>query len=212
MITGYRLPVSLCFAALILAQANPATAARYKCWTNDQGVRECGQSVPPEYSQQRIEILNEQGVVIEVEEPARTPEQLEAEKQAAEQRRVEEQQKAEQQRRDRVLLNTFTTERDLKLFYQDRTDAIQSRINLTRASNDALREKLRDLQKQAANQERRGQALSENLLDQMEQVKRQIANNKKLMAEKAQELETLEQQFEAELERFRKLKSSRSSR
>lgn len=212
MITGFRLPVRLGLAVLILALASPAVAGRYKCWTNDEGVRECGQSVPPEYSQQRIEVLNDQGVVIDVEEPAKTPEQLEAEKQAAEQRRQEEQKEAEQQRRDRVLLNTFTTERDLKLYYQDKTAAIQSLIDITRASNEALREKLGDLQKQAANQERRGQELSQNLLDQMELVKRQIANNKTIMAEKAQELDSLKQQYEAELARFRKLKSDQSSR
>lgn len=212
MISGFRLPVRLCLAALILAIAHPTVAGRYKCWTNHEGVRECGQSVPPEYSQQRIEILNDHGVVIDVEEPAKTPEQLEAEKQAAEQRRLEEQQKAEQQRRDRILLNTFTNERDLKLYYQDKTDAIQGLIDITRTSNEALRDKLGDLQKQAANQERRGQELSKTLLEQMEQVKRQIANNKTFMAEKAQELESLKQKFEAELARFRKLKSARSSR
>ncbi len=212
MITGFRLPVRLGLAALILALANPAVAGRYKCWTNDEGVRECGQSVPPEYSQQRIEILNDQGVVIDVEEPAKTPEQLEAEKRAADQRRLEKQQEAEQQRRDRILLNTFTTERDLKLYYQDKTAALQSLIDLTRASNEALREKLVDLQKQAANQERRGKELSEDLLDRMEQVKRRIANNKIFMAEKAQELDSLQKQFEAELARFRKLKSAQPSR
>lgn len=212
MITGFRLPVRLCLAALILALANPAVAGRYKCWTNDQGVRECGESVPPEYAQQRIEVLNEQGMVIDVEEPAKTSEQLEAEKQAARQRRLEEQKEAEQQRRDRILLDTFTVERDLKLYYQDKIAAIQSLIDITRSSNDGLREKLRNLQKQAADQERRGQALSEDLLDQMEQIKRQIANNKTFMGEKAQELESVKQEYEAKLTRFRKLKSAQSSR
>lgn len=212
MITGFRLPVRLCLAVLILALANPAVAGRYKCWTNDEGVRECGQSVPPEYSQQRIEILNEQGVVIDVEEPAKTPEELEAEKRAAEQRRLEEEKEAEQKRRDRILLNTFTNERDLKLYYEDKTSAIQSLIDITRANNETLRDKLADLQKQAANQERRGRELSETLLEQMEQVKRQVANNKTFMAEKAQELERLKQKFETELARFRKLKSAHSSR
>ncbi|MDZ7804791.1 hypothetical protein [Thiohalophilus sp.] len=212
MITGFRLPVRLGLAALILALANPALAGRYKCWTNDEGVRECGQSVPPEYSQQRIEILNDQGVVIDVEEPAKTPEQLEAEKRAAEQRRLKEQQQAEQKRRDQVLLNTFTTERDLKLYYENKTAATQSLIDITRASNEALRDKLGDLQKQAANQERRGKELSEDLLDRMEQVKRRIANNKIFMAEKAQELDSLQKQFEVELARFRKLKSAQTPR
>ena len=46
----------------------PATSAHatIKCWKNKDNVRECGQAVPQEYSQQRIEVINSKGIVIKV--------------------------------------------------------------------------------------------------------------------------------------------------
>ena len=38
------------FIFLICCLANPA-GANIKCWTNEDGVRECGNKIPPEYSQ-----------------------------------------------------------------------------------------------------------------------------------------------------------------
>lgn len=210
MITGFSLPIRLCLLVLLVGTAGSSVAATYKCWTNDEGVRECGQTVPPEYSQQRIEVLNDRGIVIRVEEPAKTPEQLEAEKRAEEQRKLEEQRKAEQRRRDRVLLNTFTTERDLRLYYQDKITAIQSLINIIRSNKDSLGEKLNELQKRAANMERRGEKLSDNLLQEMEQVKRQIKNNNDQIKEKQQELNDINKRFEKELDRFQELTAARS--
>ena len=35
--------------------------ARFKCWTNSDGVKECGQNVPPEYAQQGHEEVNSLG-------------------------------------------------------------------------------------------------------------------------------------------------------
>lgn len=210
MITRLKLPIRLCLPGLLFILASPALAGTYKCWTNEDGVRECGQSVPPEYSQKRIEILNERGMVIEVEEPAKTPEQLEAEKHAAELRKQEEQREAEQRQRDRILLKTFATERDLRLYYQDKMGAIQSQVDLTMANKDALRQNLDELQKRAANLERRGQQPPDQLLEKMDHTKQKIANNDEIIAHKRQKLEAMNRRFEAELRRFRELTSASS--
>ncbi|MFP3874652.1 MAG: hypothetical protein ACLFQT_08605 [Thiohalophilus sp.] len=210
MIPEARLPMRLCLLVLLGVFAPTAFAGAYKCWTNEDGVRECGQNVPPEYSQQRIEILNQQGVVIDVEEAARTPEELEQEKRAAEQRKLEQEEAEEKRRQDQVLLNTFASQHDLELYYEDKTAAIQNRIEITRASNERLQENLDEQQKQAANLERRGESLPEKLLNKMEQTKQQIANNEKFIAEKQQELEQLNAEYETKLERLRELTSSSS--
>ena len=68
---------SLAFAMLIVLSSG--AEATIKCWTNSEGVRECGNSIPPEYSQQGHTELNSQGVVIEENERAKTAEELELE-------------------------------------------------------------------------------------------------------------------------------------
>ena len=51
------------------------THARFKCWTNSDGVRECGENVPPEYAQQGHEEINKLGITVDKQERAMTEEE-----------------------------------------------------------------------------------------------------------------------------------------
>ena len=55
----YSLPLTL-FALLSISIPMPARAA-IKCWTNHEGIRECGTAVPPEFVQQGHQELSKQG-------------------------------------------------------------------------------------------------------------------------------------------------------
>jgi hypothetical protein len=189
----------------------PATmAGSIKCWTNKEGVRECGTAVPPEYSQQRIEIINERGIVVDVREAAKTKEQLEAEKREAARlaklKEEESRRREEQRMRDMVLLNTFTTERDLEISYDDKVKAIRSIIEITNNHTHNLNENLKDVQKKAANYERAGEKPPKAVFEEMDNLKRQIMENDKYIAEKEGEINVLRQKYEADLKRFRELK------
>ncbi|MGW8227457.1 MAG: hypothetical protein ACWGOW_01080, partial [Gammaproteobacteria bacterium] len=70
-----RLGPLVCMLSLLL-WPTATMAGSIKCWTNKDGVRECGAVVPPEYSQQRVEVMNERGIVVDVKEAAKTKEQL----------------------------------------------------------------------------------------------------------------------------------------
>ena len=185
--------------ALLLAAPMASAGSRIKCWVNKDGVRECGQFVPPEYAQQRIEIVNERGIVIEVIEAAKTKEQLA--KEAAERRRL-----AEQKRRDKILLNTFTTERDIELARKSRIQAIESIIAITNSNTRSLKASLAKVQKRAANFERAGEEPPKELFEEMDSLKRQIQDNEEFVAKKQRDIIALEKRFDADLKRFRELK------
>ncbi len=185
--------------ALLLAAPMTTAGPRIKCWVNKDGVRECGQFVPPEYAQQRIEIINERGIVVEVIEAAKTREQLARE--AAERRRL-----AEQKRRDKILLNTFTTERDIELARKSRVQAIESIIAITNSNTRSLRASLAKIQKRAADFERAGEEPPKELFEEMDSLKRQIQDNEEFVAKKQRDIIALEKRFDADLKRFRELK------
>ncbi len=185
--------------ALLLAAPMASAGSRIKCWVNKDGVRECGQFVPPEYAQQRIEIVNERGIVIEVIEAAKTKEQLA--KEAAERRRL-----AEQKRRDKILLNTFTTERDIELARKSRIQAIESIIAITNSNTRSLKASLAKVQKRAADFERAGEEPPKELFEEMDSLKRQIQDNEEFVAKKQRDIIALEKRFDADLKRFRELK------
>ena len=58
--------------------------ARMKCWTNSDGVKECGDKVPPEYTQKGYQELSKGGIVTDETDKVKTKEELKKEKLEAE--------------------------------------------------------------------------------------------------------------------------------
>ena len=195
----------VCLLSLLFV--SPASlAGSIKCWVNKDGVRECGYTVPPEYSQQRIEIMNQRGIVVDVKEAAKTKEQL-AEEARLEKLKKEELRRQEQARlRDTILLNTFTTERDLKISYDDKIAVVMGHIDISNTGTRTLNDNLKDAQRRAANHERAGEKVPENLLAEIETLKRQLKDNGDFVARKMSEIKALNEQYESDLKRFRELK------
>ncbi len=50
--------------------------ARIKCWENSDGVRECGEKVPPEYAQKSHKEISNQGITLDESERAKTDEAI----------------------------------------------------------------------------------------------------------------------------------------
>ncbi|GAB4296760.1 MAG: hypothetical protein Kow0096_14390 [Thiohalomonadaceae bacterium] len=203
-----RLP-ALC---VVLSLAIPGSAfAAIKCWTNKEGVRECGNVVPPEYAQKETRTINERGITVEVKERAKTAEELEQERIAkeAEEARVREEKKRQEEQAayDRMLLSTFTTEADLLASRDRATGAIDATIEISGATITQLGRKLDDLKKRAAGLERAGKPLPDDLKEDMASLERQIADKHEYIATKKQEKARVLEKYEADLQRYRELKS-----
>lgn len=198
--------ITTTLVAICLLAPVASVQAAIKCWQNKDNVRECGQAVPPEYSQQRIEVLNSKGVVIKVIERARTPEEQ------AEFRRQENIHKAKaraiaaKKRKDLILIQTYTTEKDLLLARKQNLRAVEGIISITENNTKTLEDNLNILKKRAANYERAGEQLSEDLLADMENLRTQIQDNKDFTRKKLQAKQLTEARFDADLKRFRELK------
>lgn len=203
-------------AALLAAGvgfADPASATRIKCWTNDDGVRECGNVVPPKYAQQSHREINSQGVTVATSRRAKTEEELAEEARREHEAQAQATEHAEREReqaaRDRVLLDTFTTEDDLVLAHRGRVAAIESRVKHTRQIVGVLEEDLSRLQQEAAKQERSGNPIPADLDEKLVGTRRQISEHVSFMANRNQEKVDLHDQFEQDLSRYRELKGER---
>ncbi|RME35120.1 MAG: hypothetical protein D6786_02850 [Gammaproteobacteria bacterium] len=198
---------TLYLAPLLLAllAAGPATA-RIKCWTTDEGVRECGNVVPPKYAQKKRIEVNKQGVVVKELEEARSKEEIAAERER--QRKLEEERKrqAEQARKDRILLETFSSEDDIVLTRDGKIAALESEIKLTRSRIDKLRDNLDQMIRAAAAQERAGKEPSAEVTRDIASLKRQIAENERHIQDKRAEQEAIRKEFQGYLERYRELR------
>ena len=206
----FRQAFILLFLTSILVSLSTAVQARnIKCWKNDIGIRGCGSIVPPEYSQKRIEIVNERGLVVKVIEAAKTPEQLAAEREAEQARKLKEQQRKEQARIDAILLNAYTTERDLLLARDNNLKSAQAQIDITKGNLKVMQTNLDKLQVRAANYERSGKQPPEKLIAEIDELKTQVQIKLRNIKKQEQNYQVMEKRFAADLKRFRELKSGR---
>lgn len=194
-------------SAVLISQ--PVFAAKFKCWTNKEGVKECGSVVPPEYSQQRIETRGKSGRVIEVKERAKTKAELAEIDRLAKLKEIEDAKIAEQKKKDDILLKTFTRERDINMLRDSKVNVIEGIITVTNSNNKALKKKLEKLQKKAANIERRGKKPPANLLEDIKTIENRISKNKKSINSKREEQKTIRAKFANDLQRFRTLKNKK---
>jgi len=197
-------------AALLGVTALPplAAAAPIKCWTNKDGVRECGNVVPPEYAQQGHEELNPRGIVVEERERAKTPEELEAERREAERRAAEAQGLRRQAAEDRVLLDTFSSVDDMILTRDGKIQSLESQIRLTENQIEKLQKNLEDAIATAAEQERQGHKPGPEIERNIDEIREQIARKHAFIDDKRAEQDNVRRQFEADIARFRALKGA----
>lgn len=205
---------SLLGITLAAVLAAPLTAqAAIKCWTNKDGVRECGNTIPPEYAQQETRTISNRGVTLEVKERARTPEELEQDKvqREAEEKRLAEEARKKKERAeyDMMLLSTFSSEADLNASRDRKQGALDATIEVTRLTIDGMQKKNNEYKKRAAQFERSGKPMPDDLKQDMASVEKQIEDKQKYIEAKQREKAELDAQHEADLARFRELKNMR---
>ncbi len=205
MQTSYYSRSLLLISALLLVISTPVQA-RIKCWTNNEGVRECGKTIPPEYAQQGHEELTKHGTVAETQDRAKTEEELAAMEEEKRKRQEEKQQLKEQKKHDQILMDTFTSVEDIETARDEKIAALDTTINLTNKRTEKIQEDLDKRVKRAASQERSGKEPSEKLMKSINSLKRQIKNNEEFIAEKRVEQEQIRASFAEDIARFRELK------
>ena len=198
---------SACLAMLLVA--TPASAAKIKCWTNKEGVRECGNVLPPEYAQQGHDELNAQGITVKRHERALTPEEMAERKRQKEEEEARKLAKEEQERQDRILLNTFANEDEILMARNGKITAIRTEIRLTNKSLNKAKERLRDLRKRAANLERAGKPVPANINNDIKSTQKQIDNYDKFIQSKKDEQIKINNQFESDMKRYKQLRRPR---
>ena len=189
---------------LLLSQ--PVMAAKFKCWTNNEGVKECGSYVPAEYSQKRIETRGKGGRVVEVKERAKNKSELAEIERLKKLKEIEDAKIAEQNKKDNILLKTFSTERDINMLRDSKVNVIDGIITVTNSNNKALTKKLEKLQKKAANIERRGKKPSKAILDDIATIENRLKKNTSSIKDKQDEQEVIRKKFAKDLKRFQSLK------
>ena len=183
-----NLIILLILSMLILANG---VNARMKCWTNSEGVKECGDTVPPEYTQQGYKELSKEGIVKDETKRVKTKEELEKEREKA--RAVaKEKEKARQKRtHDKMLLETYNTIDDINDAKEQKIQAIESTIKYNKKRIIKLQYMIDNEEKSDADNQT---------------LKQQIAENEKYIEYKIDEQKEIEKTYFEYITRFKELK------
>ncbi len=190
------------FIMLFSLQANAAI----KCWTNNEGVRECGNRVPPEYAQQGHQEISESGMVIDEQSRAKTKAELAEEAKQKALLAEEKRKQAEQKRADNILLATFSNVAEIERARDERIKAIDATITLANKQTETIQQDLDKRIQAAAQAERSGNTPNEALLNDIAELERQVSAKKENIAEREKEKEDTTAEYAANIERFKSLK------
>jgi len=179
---------TLLFILLLISLSitSAAFAASFKCWTNDDGIRECGNAIPPKYIKQKIEYHNtKSGKLQRIKSAAKTEAELAAEKNLKKEQEKNLREAKKQEAYDDVLLKTYLTVDDLLLSLQWKITTLDSRIKVSENSIQSQDSIFKNYTKKAANIERSGKPLPKGLKDQ-------IASNRNKVKKLQDRIKTLE--------------------
>ena len=192
-------------SALFVASAQ---AGLYR-WIDENGAVHYGDKVPAEYLKQEHEELNEQGTTVKKHDRAMTAdERAEKKKQEAQRKRLENEKRA-QALRDRVLTDTYTTERDLVAAKDARLDAIDSQLQLSKDIIKSSKVKVKKTALLIENIKKSGKMVPESTYAKLEREKLQLATQKGVQQGHQIKREEVIEQFDGYIERFRELMSEK---
>lgn len=201
-------PKCLYFLILLLSCSLPVQAKLYK-WVDEEGNIHFGDKVPARYLVKEHEELNTQGLTVKTHDAAETEEEI-AEKRRKERVQRELEKKAkEQEKRDRVLLDTYTTERDLIAARDARLDAVASQMQLSESIIADAERKLASTEKRITRIKVSGRTIPQNISDKMEREEKQLATHKEIAQGHLDRQQKITVQFGEYLTRFRELKAEK---
>lgn len=190
---------------LIFCISLPAHA-ELKKWVDKSGQIHYGDKVPPQYLRKEHQIINQEGVVLETVPAAKTEAQLREEKRQARIAKIKAEKKRQQDFKDKVLIDTYTTERDLLKAREERLSTFTSLIELTGTIIKSNEEQLERLLKRKSEFERFQKELPIHMKEQEEILRQQIIANQGYVEDQKLERQKIVKKFENDLARFLYLK------
>lgn len=199
--------IALLLVTLGAAAAGPGNDVRlrYK-WRDEAGNLHYADSVPPEATRLGYEVVNQQGVVVRRVERAKTAAEIAATKAAAE-KLAEEKRKADDvARNDAQMLAAYPSEEDLRKSLQAQIDLITQNIQATEVGITSQEKSLAERLVHAAEQERNGKPVPTPVQNQINTLRKGLADQKAFLERRTADRTAMEKQLVTDLEKYRVLK------
>jgi hypothetical protein len=205
------------FLAIVLAgfMLSPAVHAQAKAkqtykWVDDKGVIHYGDSIPSEYSQRETRVLNSQGVEVQKRRAEMSP--AEAAVYA-----LKQQEEAERRQRDMFLISTYPSVKEIEQVRDTRLDQINGQVSAAEAYISSLNSRVDGLKQRAIlfapyNTKPDARRMPDDLAEEMVRASSELRTQKSALAQRRSELQNVVDSFDADIRRFKELRTSAAAR
>lgn len=197
--------------AVLLSSSFAVQAKMYK-WIDEDGQMHFGDKIPPRYLVKEHDEINEQGVVLKHKERAKTTEEKAEEYRLERERKKVALAEKRKKQRDRVLLDTYTTERDLIVARDSRLEAIESQIRLAETIINDSNNKLGSMETKITQIKASNREVPPDLYKKIDSEKQQVKVQTEVMNNHIKRRDKISVQFDDYIERFKVLKSEQKAR
>ena len=191
---------------LILLASFPAVAGKLYSWVDEHGKTHYGNVVPPQYAQQGNTELDKKGAVIKKTDAALTPEQRKAKEEELAQQKEEDKKKLEQKRRDKALLNTYTTEKEIDLVRDRNLQQGELQLQSMELRAKQVQPRLDQARKRAQGLAAKKRPLPPDLQQEIEEAEKELQRMQEMIKQRHTEMDAIRARFEDDKKRFRELR------
>jgi hypothetical protein len=199
------------FIGLVPVVAGAATSSpnkgvvTYK-WTDEQGIVHYGDTIPPQYAQKERTVLNSRGVEVRRLDAQKTPEQRAAEERT-------QQDDFRQKQHDAFLLNTYTSVKDIEALRDVRLDQMRGQKVAAEQYVDSLHSRLSALQARAKvfkpySVRPDAHKMPDDVAEDLVHTLNELRTQSNALTRKNEDEAALKAQFQADVERYRELRTA----
>ena len=176
-------------------------------WVDEDGQMHFGDKIPSQYLVKEHDELNEQGFRTKHQEAAKTAEVIAEEKLLKDEREKVALAEKKQKQLDRILLDSYTTERDLFIARDSRLNAIAAQIQLSESYISESTKKIESMEQQVAEIKASKREVPANLYEYIDSVKQQVVVQTRVQKDYKKRSAEITEQFDGYIARFRVVQS-----
>jgi hypothetical protein len=204
----WLLAIATAVVAALGAAAVSAAPTTYK-WVDEKGVVHYTDKIPPDQVDRGRVELNKEGVPVKKVDPALTPEQRKAKEAEEARQRETAREKEDVARRNRALLQSYTSEAEIDLARKRALSTLDGIIESAHAYTEQLQRRKADVQRKRA--EFGDKPIPAALEREAASVEVELVRQAELIAQKKREAAQVNARYAAELARWRELTGSKEA-
>lgn len=190
-------------AAMFMGLASTAAGAELFRYRNSDGVVVLANTIPAEYASNGYTVIDHRGRVLRVVPRQLSGAELAARAEAEASERAAQAERLARRRADEELLRLYSTPEDVDRAMERKLASIEGANDTVKANIQRLRTQKRNLQVQAAEIERSGQSLPQNILSGIRSIDDQIAEKEREIESRETEVLATRAGYETDRDRLR---------